>query len=66
MDQIVDLENIIKHIDDAHSRAVPRSLRHYTYDYVRGKMTVYLCSAVNLEIANFAIALQNIHGEKYL
>lgn len=66
MVQIVDSNNTLRNIYESNCSALEKSLQNYSWDFMRGLMTVYFSSTVNPESATYATAVHNVNEMKFL
>lgn len=62
MDQVADSNNRTCDTIEARYRALVKSFRNYTDDYLCGTMIVYVFYTFSLEGATYVIAVQNVDG----
>lgn len=64
VDELVDLNSLLREIDKAQWRAVVEPFRHYNYDYWSGKRTVRFSWTVRDEYETYVTALPSVDRVK--
>lgn len=66
MDQIVDLNNLLRGIHETHCCALVERAQNCNYDYRYRMLMAYVSSTVSIEAALNATAMHNIDGKMLL